>query len=585
MPFVSRELLRLSLASLKSEYSPLLVVSLPCMTAHEIPTCQSGEEAQKRAIPFGSSEERAWLDEYFRPAGGPFGRPYYMPGTGEWVQSRYPGRALQRRRTDFDGSVFFHPEQERWALRPEAAKVLRSRVLKNGEPISLVALMAWMWRTREISDLPDALAGFIDDLKLNRDDLIGTVYTNQIPSEFETAGLSNTPLSQAEVSELIGASEPAPSVPDFATTVGRIEEALRKRDFMPIPGLVQRVLGGWLVGEIVVLVGPTGSGKTFLATTLSSAFESLIGSERFWSVFIEISSSYDSAQFIGYENLAGEFSAGQFVTEALLVGDISDPRLVILDEWNLAQIDGYFASVLSVVETGKPLTLPGRVSLAKLGLGEVTRAQPDIADRKCRVPEDTWFLATCNSWLEEPESRQPLSGPVKRRCRIIIMPNVLAVRLEQDGEAGLVEVSNALIRQETQAVARRRSDGRSSLWDAHRWSRLQEIATLDQLDARTRTKLLQIARVLLTNPETKNSLTPGLLRDILLSCIYALPGEQFSALGDAVACKILHQIQGERQILDALSGVTTDFPNTNEIADLIARLRSNTIGTRFRSIV
>lgn len=149
MPYISRDLLRLSLAALGRGYSPLLIVSLPCMLAKKIPTCVSISEARKKAISFGSGDERKWLDEYFSFPGGPLSKPYFMPGTNEWVQDRYPDRSLQRRRKDFDGIVFYHPDDNRWAIMKGAAKELKDRVLsKDKPPIPLVALMAWMWRTR-----------------------------------------------------------------------------------------------------------------------------------------------------------------------------------------------------------------------------------------------------------------------------------------------------------------------------------------------------------------------------------------------------------------------------------------------------
>src|ERR1041384_6181513 len=102
MPFISREFLRLSLETLKTKqpYSPLLTVSIPCMLHSRLPTCTSAQEANKAAKPFGGKEERDWLNEYFRPGGGPPGKPYYMPGTEGWVDQRYPDTSLQRRRTD-----------------------------------------------------------------------------------------------------------------------------------------------------------------------------------------------------------------------------------------------------------------------------------------------------------------------------------------------------------------------------------------------------------------------------------------------------------------------------------------------------
>src|SRR5688572_25212672 len=106
MPYVSRELLRLALEDLNKNYTPLLTVSLPCMTAAGIPTCESVQEARQKAMRFGAAEEREWLEKFFKVPGGPHGKPYFMPGTGQFVQERYPDRSLQRRRKDFDGTVF-----------------------------------------------------------------------------------------------------------------------------------------------------------------------------------------------------------------------------------------------------------------------------------------------------------------------------------------------------------------------------------------------------------------------------------------------------------------------------------------------
>ena len=139
MPFVSRELLRLSLEALKKDYSPLLTVSLPCMLKRGVPVSHSAAEAAKEAVKFGVPDERAWLDAHFRVGGGPLGKPYYMPGTGQWVEEDYPGKTLQRRRKDYDGTIFHHPDASRWSFRPDAAKVIAEKILaqKKQDPVDL----------------------------------------------------------------------------------------------------------------------------------------------------------------------------------------------------------------------------------------------------------------------------------------------------------------------------------------------------------------------------------------------------------------------------------------------------------------
>lgn len=87
------------------------------MLNKKIPTATSPDEARRVAIRFGSADEKEWLDKFFKPGGGPPELPYYIPGTGEWVQERYPQRALQRRRKDFEGTIFYHPTDQTWALK------------------------------------------------------------------------------------------------------------------------------------------------------------------------------------------------------------------------------------------------------------------------------------------------------------------------------------------------------------------------------------------------------------------------------------------------------------------------------------
>jgi energy-coupling factor transporter ATP-binding protein EcfA2 len=447
--------------------------------------------------------------------------------------------------------------------------------------------MAWMWRGREISDLTSAIAEFVKEIDFKKGDLLGPVYTNEVPPSFRDVGLGSAPLSESEVAELVGATAPPPDVPQLDSVVANIEDALTKQHVVLAPGLVERIVGGWLVGDIVVLVGATGTGKSFLSRTLSNALTDLFGDQRFFSVFLEVSPDYDIGQFLGYENLAGEFTAGRFASDVLFVGEASDPRLVVLDEWNLAQIDAYFAPILSSIESHVPLRLPGRVNLKSMSddqREQIVRAQPGIVDGQWSVPENTLFLATCNSWTDEPETRLPISGPVKRRCRIITMPNVLDLALQEKGQQGIVDACNTMLQQELTAIDERTNSGVASVWDKHRKERLTVVPTVDRLGD-TGAKLVQISRALLQNPQTKGNFTPGILRDILLSSVYASPGREFAALGQQVADKVLHQVSGVPTILETLTTLSKEFPNAKEIDDLARRMGAFSGERRIRPLV
>ncbi len=571
MAFVSRELLRWSLEQLGQQYSPLLTVSIPCMLAKRVPVCSSQSEMSKQAIKFGSADERQWLDAYFRVPGGPDGKPYFLPGTGEWVQERYPDRSLQRRRKDFDGKIFFHPDQERWAFRAEARDVLIREILQKRPPISMLALMAWMWRDKDIPEIDSALQHFQSEIGFSSLGLAGPLFDSAVPPEWTSDSLTQVPLTPDDLADLLGSARPAPirAAPDDITAA--LEELLEERHFIVPPGFVERIVQGWIVGEIVVLVGATGSGKTRLCQLLAEGLFRVVGEERFYSAFLEVSPDFEAGQFLGYESLAGLFVEGRFAGQTLFVGTPSDPRLVVLDEWNLGDIDNYFAPILSVLESGRATTLPGRIDWTGLPAERVTQldeAQPLLRDGMWRLPLDSFFLATCNSWLEEPATRRMISGPVKRRCRIIHMPNALEITFAAEGDPAIVRACDAVLNQERSAVTARATGGQESIWDHYRKSQLDRTPSFSSFPDDVKGKILQMSRLLLSDISTGGRFTLGLLRDVVLAALYSGDGKALLAVGRQIADKVMHQMRGEPRLLEVLCDLSKDFSNYDEILRL-----------------
>src|SRR5262249_42443906 len=146
------------------------------------------------------------------------------------------------------------------------------------------------------------------------------------------------------------------------------------------------------------------------------------------------------------ENLEGRLVPTEFTREVLLdTTRYLSICALVLDEWNLARIDDYFGPVLSAIESGEPITLPGSLP------GE-SRAMT----MRAALPIDTLIIATCNSYLDEPDTRLPISGPVKRRSTIFEIPNLLYKDTEVFGiGAALERYGDLILQREKEEIIRR----------------------------------------------------------------------------------------------------------------------------------
>src|SRR5690242_12823296 len=101
MGFVTSGLLRAAIEGLRGKH-PLAVVVLPAMARAGVDVAQDGSSG----TPYGSEDEVALLREFFQVPGGPSESPFYAVWQapeqrgGPWLDDRYPGRSLQRMRTD-----------------------------------------------------------------------------------------------------------------------------------------------------------------------------------------------------------------------------------------------------------------------------------------------------------------------------------------------------------------------------------------------------------------------------------------------------------------------------------------------------
>jgi hypothetical protein len=240
---------------------------------------------------------------------------------------------------------------------------------------------------------------------------------------------------------------------------------------------------------------------------------------------------------------------------------------VVLEEFNLASLEHYLSSVLiAATDPGRRLLLPGGTEVA--------------------LPTDTFFIATCNSYLEEPETRLRLTFASKRRCSILMMENVLYQRFIAEGNTAITSLFLEMIAQEAAAVEARLAASLATSFDRLRATGLGAIHRAEDLSSEFQDALVKVCAAILSTPSGQVYLTLALLKSMALAVAlnHASPEAEIQALRDVIAEKLIHQVRGPKQAAKQLRDALAGLPNLAEV-DLALEVMESGPGDELLPIV
>lgn len=165
----------------------------------------------------------------------------------------------------------------------------------------------------------------------------------------------------------------------------------------------------------VILSGISGTGKSKFVKLFAEAIGATVNNGRFNLIPVRPDWSDDS-ELIGYRDIEGKFKPGIITSIAKkAMENKNEPYFICLDEMNLARVEYYFSTVLSLMETREFINGEIKTNrlLAKENFGDNSEAYNIYGD--VYIPENIYIIGTVNM----DETTFPFSNKVLDRANTI----------------------------------------------------------------------------------------------------------------------------------------------------------------------
>lgn len=274
----------------------------------------SGESGvvQPARVPFAGEAETSLLEMAFKLEPAPNDKTIFRAvwsAKKDWVNADFAGSSLQKQRDSVPAVEVLDRLKEHNRLKELGLKSDTGARLQEayGRTVRLIDLAIWYGRKQVVDDLDGLLQWFQEHFPVGKSDLIGTLYSDEIPEGYQSIALSPTVVPDEDILSALPTAQPVAE--DLPTALAPAGEELETEDFSwtlalcrvplvtidvdslvatalakikaanlvfpDVEDLVHRCVAGLILGHLI-LQGPPGTGKTTLARVLAETFNATL---------------------------------------------------------------------------------------------------------------------------------------------------------------------------------------------------------------------------------------------------------------------------------------------------------------------